>query len=296
MEFLLVLLGVGAIVGATLWALTGPAGFGRQFTIARLVPGVVGFVVFFTILLSYTTVDAGSVGVVKRFGRPVETLKPGLHFIRPIGDQVYPVAVQTRVVKPHEDAASHDLQIVNVEVTFAYHVDPAYAESVLVDLNNDAEERVINPAIMESIKAVVAKYDVKELVAQRPLVRDGIEDLVKTRVANYHVIAENVSITNFTFSKEFEDSIERKVVAEQNFEKSKNDLERIKVEAEQKIAQANGEAAALKAQKEQITPELLQLRTIEMMREKWDGKLPESIVGGGTALPMMDVLTGRHKP
>jgi regulator of protease activity HflC (stomatin/prohibitin superfamily) len=89
-----------------------------------------------------------------------------------------------------------------------------------------------------------------------------------------------------------------KQVAQQNAEKAANDLKRIQIEAQQKIAAAEGEAQALKSQKEQITPELLQLRTIEMMREKWDGKLPENYVstgGNNGALPMFDVLAGNRK-
>jgi hypothetical protein len=65
------------------------------------------------------------------------------------------------------------------------------------------------------------------------------------------------------------------------------------------VAQAQAEAKALEVQKQQITPELMQLRTIEMMQQHWDGHLPEVYMGGqgGGALPMIDVLkaAGRTK-
>lgn len=80
------------------------------------------------------------------------------------------------------------------------------------------------------------------------------------------------------------------MTAQQNAEKEKNNLLAVTTRAEQQVAQAKGEAEALRVQKEQITPELLQLRTIEMMKEKWNGQLPDVIVGGNSALPMMDVL------
>lgn len=239
------------------------------------------------------TIDAGNVGVVKRNGAPISELPPGLHFVNPFFDSVTDITTQTRIVKPSEDAASHDLQVVHVEVTVAYHVDPKHATDILVQLNDDAENRVINPAVLEAIKATAAQYDVKELVGNRAKVRDGIETMVQGRLQINHIIVDSVSITDFRFSKEFEDSIEAKVTAEQNAEKAKNDLVRIQTEAEQKIAQAKGEAEALRSQKEQITPELLQLRTIEMMKEKWDGKLPENYYGGTAPLPMMDVLKRR---
>ena len=259
------------------------------FNLSRALPAWAVAALLFLMFLSFTSVDAGQIGVVKRLGNPVRELSPGAHFIVPIIDSVTPVIVQTRIVKPSEDAASLDLQIVHAEVTLAYHVDPSHATDILVQLNDDAENRVIAPAIFEAIKAVTARYTVQELISERPKVRDGIEAFVTARLAPYHIIAETVSITDFKFSHQFEQAIEAKVTAQQLAEKAENDLNRIKVEADQKVAQAKGEAEALRAQKEQVTPELLQLRTIEMMRERWDGRLPEVLTGQG-ALPMLDVL------
>jgi prohibitin 2 len=245
---------------------------------------------FLLLTFSYTTIDAGQIGVVKRFGNPVRELSPGIHFVVPVADSVTPVVVQTRVVKPSEEASSQDLQMVNFEVTLAYHVDPRYATYVLVQLNDDAENRVIIPAVLEAIKSVTAQYDVQDLISKRPEVRDKIEAFVSARLAPYHIVSETTSITNFKFSEQYEQSIEAKVTAQQLAEKAENDLNRIKIEAEQKVAAAEGEAKALEVQKQQITPELIQLRTVEMMNNKWDGHLPDVMLGGSGALPMLDVL------
>jgi hypothetical protein len=52
----------------------------------------------------------------------------------------------------------------------------------------------------------------------------------------------------------------------------------------------------LNVQRTQITPELLQLRTIEMMQAHWDGHLPDVYIGGANgALPMIDVLKAASK-
>lgn len=281
------------------WAIAAPIVYyikNEKIKLFTTVPGILFAGVFLALAMSFTTVDAGSVGVVRKFGNPVRQLDPGAHLVIPFAETVYPVAVQTRIVKPSEDAGSHDLQIVHFEVTFAYRVDPRFATSVLVDLNDDAETRVINPAILEAIKATVAHFDAQDLITQRPAVRDGIENAVKERIAPYHIIAENTSITGLSFSKDYESAIEAKVTAQQNAEKAKNDLVRIKTEADQRVATAEGEAQALKAQKEQITPELLQLRTIEMLREKWDGSMPNVVISGnGGAVPMLDVLSAGAK-
>jgi regulator of protease activity HflC (stomatin/prohibitin superfamily) len=300
--FLLFLLGgIGWSVYQTIEATTGDT------VKIKFVPGLVSLVpalILFSLFLGFVTVDAGSVGVVKRFGSPIGVLQPGAHFVRPIGDTVTEVPVQTRIVKTSEPASSKDLQIVNTEVTLGYHVDSQHAMDILVQLNNDAESRVIVPAILESIKAETAGYDVQELVTQRAKVRDGIEARVKARLLPYFIIAESTSITNFAFSQQYEASIEAKQVAEQNAEKAKNDLNRIRVEADQAAAEAKGKADAAIAsatgeaqstlivakakaeaqrlQRENITPELLQLRTIELMHDKWDGVFPTTYLGSGS--------------
>ncbi|HEX9859768.1 MAG TPA: prohibitin family protein, partial [Nitrospirota bacterium] len=95
-----------------------------------------------------------------------------------------------------------------------------------------------------------------------------------------------ISITDFDFSKSFNDAIEAKQVAEQNVQKAQRDLQRIEVEAKQKIAQAGAEASALRLQRQEISPDLLKLREIENQKlaiEKWNGVLPQ-VTGESTPL------------
>lgn len=283
--------------------------------VIKWIPAVIGLVpalVFFSLFLGAYSVDAGSVGVVKRFGNPIGVLQPGLHFVRPIGDTVTGVTVQTRIAKTSEDASSKDLQIVKTEVTLAYHVDKQFAMDILVQLNDDAESRVILPAILESIKAETSQYDVQQLVTQRAKVRDGIEERVKARLLPYHIVAESTSITNFAFSAQYEQSIEAKQVAEQHAEKAKNDLVRIQVEAEQAAAEAKGKADAAIAsatgeaqstlivakakaeaqrlQRDNITPELIQIRTLELLEKNWKGDFPDTFFGGGSGLNPVSII------
>lgn len=250
--------------------------------------------------LSFTTVDAGSRGVVLRFGAVTgRTLDPGPHLITPFFETVRPISVQVQVEKLDSEAASHDLQVVHTQVTLAYYQDPCCVTDIWSKLNDDALSRVVIPAIQEAIKAQTAQFDAEQLVAQRSAVRDGIEQYVRNRLLTHHIDVDAVSITDFRFSEEYNRAIEAKVTAQQNALKAQNDLNRIKIEAEQKVAQAQAEAKALEVQKQQITPELVQLRTIEMMQQHWDGHLPDVYMSGqgGGALPMIDVLkaAGRTK-
>jgi prohibitin 2 len=279
----------------------------------RLVPGIIGAILFFTLFLSYQAVDAGNRGILKHFGRVVGNLEPGVHFCAPIGTTVTEFPVQSRIIQPNEEAASKDLQIVYFQVTFRYHIDPVFADYVFVQDNADPESRIISPAILEAVKSVTSQYEVQDLVGKRPQVRDGVEAFVTKSLQGTHIIAESTAITDFKFSKDYEAAIEAKQVAQQKAEQAVNDLQRIKVEAQQaqatavgtaeaKVANANGEAESVlivakakaeaqRLQKESITPELIQIRTLELLKDKWDGQFPTTFLGnGGNGLNPANIL------
>lgn len=272
---------------------------GRQirYNLRSGLPFFIAAAVSFILWLSFTSVDAGYRGVVLRFGAVTgRILDPGPHLITPVIETVRPISVQVQVEKLESQAASHDLQVVHTQVTLAYYQDPCCVADIWSKLNDDALDRVVIPAIQEAIKAQTAQYDAEQLIAQRPAVRAGIEQYVRDRLVTHHIDVDAVSITDFNFSEDYNRAIEAKVTAQQNALKAENDLNRIKIEAEQKVTQAQAEAKALEVQKQQITPELVQLRTIEMMQQHWDGHLPDVYMSGqGGALPMMDVLKAANK-
>ncbi|EMN12208.1 hypothetical protein LEP1GSC055_2267 [Leptospira borgpetersenii str. Brem 307] len=83
---------------------------------------------------------------------------------------------------------------------------------------------------------------------------------------------------DFEFSKTFSESIELKQKAEQDSLRAKNELERVKIEAEQQIANARAEAETLRLKSQQITPMMVEMEQIK----KWDGKYPDTYLGGGS--------------
>ena len=257
-----------------------------------------------TLFSGYAPVEQGYVGVVKRMGAVTGTLQAGPHFVTPFITSVDPVSTKTLSVSPNEDASSQDLQQVHTQVTLTYHFNGdndsiIYIYSKLIDATpNAVENKVVNPAIYEAIKATTAKYTVQELVQKRAQVRDDIENMVKARLAAYHITAETTSITDFRFSEAFEKSIESKQVAQQDAEKASNILNQKKIEAEQVEAEAKGQAAAnvaaadgeakaiilkadaqAKANKE-LASSLTQALILNKAIDKWNGQRP-MVEGGG---------------
>ncbi|MBP1907284.1 regulator of protease activity HflC (stomatin/prohibitin superfamily) [Paenibacillus turicensis] len=239
---------------------------------------------------SVAQVQYGHVGLYKTFGKLNDkVLTPGLHLKMPFVQEV--IQVNTQVAKTETDttASSKDLQPVSTHVVVNYSVHKESVYKLMNDIGANFDTVIINPAIQEIIKEVTAKYQAEELISLRDKVAGEINEDLTKRLATYNLVVNEINIVNFNFSDAFNQSIEAKQVAQQQALKASNDLKRIEIEAKQKVAQAQAEAEALKLKKQEVTPELVQLKQIEVQEkalEKWDGKLPQ-VTGGAT--PFVDI-------
>ena len=252
---------------------------------------IIGFALLVAVILLFNSVvivPAGSRGVLLEFGAVKGTLSEGIHLVVPVIDDVKKVSVQTQKFTAECSSASKDLQTVATSVALNYHLNAEEVGDVYKNIGLSFEDRIIQPAIQESVKSATAKYNAEELITQREAVKSAIELNIKERLANYGIYSEAVSITNFDFSAQFNNAIEQKMVANQLKLKADYDLQRIQVEAEQTVTKAQAEATALQLQGTQLatTPEVLQLRAIE----KWNGVMPVFMSNGGNSVtPFVDI-------
>ena len=278
-------------------------GSGSSRPIIRIVvPVILGIIIISVIAISSVRiVDAGNRGVLLHFGA-VDTsmaLDEGLHFVVPFRDNVIQMEVRTQKIVESATSASKDLQDVSTQVALNYHVNPDKAQVVYRQLGYDYSNRVIVPAIQESVKQVTARFNAEELITNRETVKNQIEDQVRARLAPYNIIVDALSITEFAFSQQFTSAVEAKVEAQQRALQAQNELRRIQIEAQQNEAQAIGEQKANIARAEGIKQSNVlqaegEAQAITIIDEqlknnptyldwlkatKWDGKLP--LVTGG---------------
>jgi len=239
-------------------------------------------------------VDAGHRGVLLHWNAVDVTIPPleeGLHFVIPFQDSVVNMEVRTLKFVKSTSSASKDLQTVSTEITVNYHPSANSVNTLYKEVGLDYENRIITPTVEEVVKQVTANYNAEELITKRPLVKSDIEAEISTRLNDFNIVTEIVSITDFQFSDLFARAIESKVEAEQKAFKAENDLRRIEVEARQhaaqaegiaaaNIAEANGEAAAIKIINEALAANPNYLEWLKT--QQWDGKLPLVVGEGGT--------------
>lgn len=247
---------------------------------------------------SVTIVPPGHTGVVVTLGRVDENvLQEGLHFKIPFVQSV--VMIDNRITKLEVDteAFSSDLQTVDTRLAINYRVDTSKSYSIYKNIGAGYEGVLIEPAVNEVLKAIVAKYSAEDSVTNRTLISTGLIEGLNDKLNDIGLYVTDVNIINFEFSEAYITAIEEKQVAQQELLKAETEkqtkitnaeaeAEQIKVRAEAEAealkitAQAEAEANAIIA--ESLTEDLIEYHKIE----KWDGKLP---VVSGDSNAFMDV-------
>lgn len=284
--------------------------------ITKIAAGIVGVIVLFILMGCFTIVNSGHVGVVRTLGAvQPDALPEGFNIKKPFMDSIEEVSIRLQKSDAAATAASKDLQVVSTRVAVQYSLIGEVAPRTYQQIGRSATvaANVIAPAIQESVKAVTAQYTAEQLVTKRSEVKqkiqiaiaEFIDDTLSQKGAEGALNLDNVAITDFEFSSEFNRAIEEKVQAEQEALKAENEKLRRVTQAEaaaeeRKLAAdaeayqitqasvAKAEAIEREAAALRDNPELIELR----LAEKWDGKLP--VVNGGDTLPILnlDGLTG----
>jgi regulator of protease activity HflC (stomatin/prohibitin superfamily) len=268
-----------------------------QITPKTIATGSGGFIAFIFALMvffgGYFTVDPGYVGVVTTAKNLNDKVyEEGLHLKVPFIDSAHEISIQqvTHTIQ-NIDAGTSDLQSVTAAVAINFTIDKNNVTDVYRNFRGDIPtivNRVLEPSVEESLKATTARYTAEQLISKRQTVREEFVSLLKKKVEPFHIHLNEVSITNFAFSKAFATAVEAKVVAEQEAQAEKNKLEKVKQIAEQNLTNARAQAETIRIQAEAITKqggaEFVQLEWIK----KWNGQQPTMVLGSN-ATPLINI-------
>lgn len=250
--------------------------------IGHIALGLIGSILLFG---CFGTVGAGERGVLLQFSAVQDKVfNEGLYFKIPIIQKVKIMDVKIQKTEVPVSAASKDLQIVTAVIAINYHLVPESINRVWQDVGKSYKERLIDPAIQESVKATTAQYTAEELITKREIVKEDIKNNIYGRLITHNIYVDEFNIVEFDFSAAFNEAIESKVTAEQLKLKADRDLERIVVEADQKVADARGKAEAIRIEAQALlaNPQVVELRYIE----KWNGEVPTY---WGSATPFIGI-------
>jgi len=279
--------------------------------LARLILVVsIGVPVLILVFSIFRIIPAGHVGVKVLFGQvePVP-LREGLNVVwNPLYDVV---TMDTRVLKhtARYDAASKDLQAVHVDMVLNYRLVPDRAPDVYRSIGLSYAIVIVDPAAQEVLKAQTATHNAAEILVRRQAIKSDVQTGITQWLAKYGVELKEASLANIRFDAAYEKAIEAKQIEEQKAEQKRYELIQAQRQAEIAAATAKGkgdaareeargvaEALRLKGDAEaaynarvaaSLTPVLIQQQYLA----RWDGKLPQYTLGGGGAVPFIQIPT-----
>lgn len=241
-------------------------------------------IVFLAILSKFfVIVNAGERGVLMQFGKVQEqVLGEGLHVIVPTVYTVKKLSVRVQKQEISAEASSKDLQDVFTDVALNWHIVPEEANAIFQQIGDEKEvvARIIDPAVEEVLKAVMAKYTAEEIITKRGEVKAAVDEFLTLRLVTYHIAVDDISLVHVHFSQRFSDAVEAKQIAEQEAKRGEFLALKALKEADAKINLAKGEAEVQRLLRDNLTPELLERQAIE----KWNGNLPLIVGDGGKNL------------
>jgi prohibitin 1 len=251
-------------------------------------------VIIFLAILSkfFVIVNAGERGVLMQFGKVQEqVLGEGLHVIVPTVYSVKKLSVRVQKQESSAEASSKDLQDVFTDVALNWHIIPDEANAIFQQIGDEKEvvARIIDPAVEEVLKAVMAKYTAEEIITKRGEVKAAVDEFLTLRLVTYHIAVDDISLVHVHFSERFSDAVEAKQIAEQEAKRGEFLALKAVKEAEAKVNLAKGEAEVQRLLRDNLTPELLERQAIE----KWNGQLPLIVGEGGKNLLDLSKLVQR---
>lgn len=271
----------------------------------RIIGGVAGAVVVGLIALtvvggSFYTVDQGERGVILRNGAVVGTADPGLGFKLPIIDSVKDINVQTQA-RLYEKVMvySRDQQTADLYISVNYRIASDQVEKIYSEFGGreGIVSRLLDRQVPEEVKNVFGQFNAVTAIQERARLSTEVQLAIQKAVTTPLLIVESVQIENIDFSEAYEQSIEQRMLAEVEVQKVQQNAQREKVQAEIAVIQAKAEADAVKlkgdAEAHAINARGKALRDnpslVDLVQaEKWDGKLPTTMVPGQT-VPFINV-------
>lgn len=267
-----------------------------------------GFWMLMTIVNMVHSVDKGHIGLVTTFGAITTQRSNGLAIIAP-WQKLEEVDVRSQTTcakgdrpesgecKSSFEPFSRENIDVHLKGAFTYHVDAGDIQFLYTKIGPNFENKVILPLLSETVRAVVPQYSYTAIAENRIKISNEIRDRMSANLANHPqpgvsaIKADAFALMNFDFNDDVKVAINKKVLENENANAAQAALLTAQRQAEANKAKAEGDAnvaravaqgaadaVVIKAKGEadsnrllsdSITPQLLQLRTLETQKIQW---------------------------
>ena len=254
--------------------------------------GVIGIAAIVLFWGSFFIVGPGEVGVTfNRLSGVTQSHSQGIHFKLPVLTSIDNFDVKTMRVDIQCESASKDLQKVTVHSVSNIHLKYDMVNELYVKVGKDYIDKVVFPAVNESVKSASAQFPVESIIVSREALKETIEKSLTDRLLPYNIVLESLNLVNISFDDDFNKVVEEKQIEEQKIKTTEYKRQQAMNEKKTAILQAEAQAEAQRLLKQNVNKEIIELRWIE----KWDGELPQIMSGNSGMLMNIPQLKGKNK-
>jgi regulator of protease activity HflC (stomatin/prohibitin superfamily) len=260
----------------------------KDAILAKLIGGshkavvlVIGVVVLILASGSYEIVDAGHRGVSVINGKVGDrSLEEGFYWKIPFIERIYSIDARTLKWEADTHCYTKDVQQARIKFAVNYNLQPEMSHTVYKEVGVTWDKTLLPQVVETTIKSVIGRWDAVDLVSNRDKARGEIQIMVTEALKPKHILVTNFSLNNIDYEAAFERAVEAKVVAIQQAIEAKNNTVKIEEEAKQIVISAKAEAESMRIRSQALSQNrgLVEYEAVQ----KWDGKLPEYMLGGST--------------
>ena len=284
-------------------------GQARRFAIA--IPlALVAFVVVIGLSSSITIIDAGTIGVVKRFGRVTGVvLGPGFHLITPLADRVMvyntkDIIYETAPIEKQAasradyldfpvDTTTEDGQQIDLSYSIRFRIERSEAPRVAQELGDEIAvvEKVVKFHSRILARQIPRSYEASDLyTGDISVVQEAIAAELRPLFREKGLVLDAFGIREITFSPDYVEAIEQKQIENERVATEEYRAEQAKFRKLATITEAEGEAEAIRVKGEALreNPDMVQLEFVRSLRDP-ESKVKVMIIPGDAVLPLISL-------
>ena len=256
---------------------------------------IIAIIIFLLIVVlfnSFSIVNEGYIGVKYRFGAITRAdMTAGLNMHIPFIEEIVQVDTREQVYAVTTDAYTSDTQSVqSLQLKLNYCYDSAKLSNIIRNIGiANVETKLLVPNVQKVAKDSIGKVKAEQLVQSRADVTAEIQNSLTEILSEYGIVVTAFAIENLNFDTAFEESIQAKVIAEQDALKMEYKTKAIAEEGKQTViaAQAEADSKKIAAEAEAEAIRLIQEElanspnyTEYLKVERWNGVLPQGVSDG----------------
>lgn len=165
-------------------------------------------------------------------------------------------------------AITKDNQTIWVDMTIFYRYDDEDIINIAKNYGTKVLEENLKQNVTKAFKESVGKLTIFDVAEKQNELNTSTLELAKKYVNNYPVTIDDIQITNYDWSAEFDRQIQETMKIAQEAKQQEQNLKKIEIEAQQQVKQAEAEKQA-KIIKAEAEKEAQQLQA-DALRIKWE--------------------------